>query len=174
MIEIILPVKGEGGKYMISNLGYVQSISVDKERHWKRGRVLRILADNINSRGYKVVGLKKRKRMLLHRLVAEHFIQNPNNYPCVNHKDGNKLNNCVDNLEWCTPAMNIKHAWDTGLKKDFGENCSYSKLKDVDVLFIKKTMKEYPNTRHRVLANRFGVSRSTISKIMRRINWKHI
>ena len=54
------------------------------------------------------------KSVLLHRLVASTFIPNPNNYPEVNHKDGNKLNNSVDNLEWCTRSMNMKHAYEHG------------------------------------------------------------
>lgn len=74
-----------------------------------------IMHDNIcikqsNSNGYKVVKLRltnnKFKQYKVHRLVAEAFIPNPNNYPCVNHKDENKANNCVNNLEWCTVRYN--------------------------------------------------------------------
>lgn len=62
---------------------------------------------------------KKRKYEYLyaHRLVAEYFIDNPNNYPCINHIDGNKENNNVSNLEWCTYAQNMQHAVKTGLFK---------------------------------------------------------
>lgn len=66
--------------------------------------------------GYLTVGIK-RKAKKLHRLLAEAFIDNPNNYPIINHIDGNKLNNNLDNLEWCNHSYNNQHAWDTGLRK---------------------------------------------------------
>lgn len=70
----------------------------------------KILKQYIDKEGYyRVVicsGREKQKNYLTHRLVAETFLENPNNYPCINHKDENKLNNCVDNLEWCTVAYN--------------------------------------------------------------------
>lgn len=76
------------------------------------------IADNGN--GYKQVQIMrgcKRYTRYVHRLVAECFLDNPNNLREVNHKDGNKGNNAVDNLEWCTHGANIKHAYQTGLKK---------------------------------------------------------
>lgn len=74
----------------------------------------------ISTRGYVRVRLQKdgeRHNYALHRLVAEIFIPNPNEYPEVNHIDGNKLNNRVSNLEWCTRSQNIKHMWENGLRK---------------------------------------------------------
>ena len=65
-----------------------------------------------NGRGYLFVGLSNksgRKKFAIHRLVAQTFIPNPNNFPVVNHKDENKLNNCVDNLEWCTVKYNTNY-----------------------------------------------------------------
>lgn len=72
--------------------------------------------------GYHFVALSKDNgyhNKLVHRLVAEAFIPNPNNYPCVNHKDGNKSNNSVSNLEWCTIKQNLHHAVETGLAPDW-------------------------------------------------------
>lgn len=69
------------------------------------------------------VGENKRKTAFVHRLMALAFIPNPESKNEVNHKDGNKLNNDISNLEWCTHGENSKHAWDTGLKnKKVGEN----------------------------------------------------
>ena len=78
----------------------------------------RELKPSLNKGGYKFLSLShkgKTKTTMLHRMLAECFIPNPNNYPQINHKDGNKLNNELNNLEWCTPSYNVQHAWDTGL-----------------------------------------------------------
>ena len=85
------------------------------------GRVQNIIKGNFlvdNSKGYKKVRLCNSGTVVkkkIHRLVAEHFIPNPSNYPCVNHIDGNKSNNNVNNLEWCTHQYNSEHAVKIGL-----------------------------------------------------------
>lgn len=97
------PIKGYEGLYMVSNWGRVKSIKFGKER---------ILKPVTNSSGYLLVGLYKNnieKKYSVHRLVAEAFIPNPYNLPQVNHRDENKLNNNVDNLEWCTNEYNINY-----------------------------------------------------------------
>ena len=94
------PVVGYEGLYMVSNWGRVKSIKFGKER---------ILKPVTNSSGYLLVGLYKNnieKKYSVHRLVAEAFIPNPYNLPQVNHKDENKQNNVVSNLEWCTHEYN--------------------------------------------------------------------
>lgn len=83
-------------------------------------RGLKILYPRIDKNGYtrcyiRDITSSKRKDYKLHRLVAEYFISNPNNYKVVNHIDGDKTNNKIENLEWCTYSYNNKHAYDTGL-----------------------------------------------------------
>lgn len=95
----------EGLNYEISNHGRVRNKTT------KRIRTL-----EIHDRKYYRVKLNKRNYKV-HRLVGLYFISNPDNKPEINHKDGNKLNNHVDNLEWCTPKENVKHALETGLIK---------------------------------------------------------
>lgn len=98
--------------YEVSNLGNVRSFIKEKN-----GVVLK---PQKNKKGYYQVLLYKNKKphpKRLHRLVAQAFIPNPENKPQVNHIDGNKLNNCVNNLEWCTNSENQIHAYKNGLEK---------------------------------------------------------
>lgn len=102
MQEIWKNVKGYEGLYEVSNFGRVKSLR--KEKILKLGR---------DKKGYLIVGLcknGKQRTFKAHRLVTEHFLNNPYNLPYVNHKDGNKTNNNVSNLEWCTQKENIQHA----------------------------------------------------------------
>ena len=98
-------IKGYEGLYQVSNYGRVKSFKYKKIKILKFGttgkdKYFLIVLSNRNIKKYKTV----------HRLVAETFIPNPNNYPCVNHKDCNKKNNKTDNLEWCTISYNSVHA----------------------------------------------------------------
>ena len=107
MEEIWKDVKGYEGYYQISNYGRLKSFKIDSIN----GKVLKLT----NNRGdYFSVILqgkgKKSRSTRIHRLVAEAFIPNPSCLPQVNHKDGNKQNNHVSNLEWCTERENICHA----------------------------------------------------------------
>lgn len=98
--EIWKDILGCEGLYQVSNFGRVKSFKFGKER---------ILKPGTNKYGYLIVILCKNgkvKHFYVHRLVAEAFIPNPHNYPCVNHKDECKTNNNVNNLEWCTYTYN--------------------------------------------------------------------
>lgn len=99
------PVVGYEGIYEVSNTGKVDHLNF---RHTQK----RVRIATRISRGYESIALykdKKTKRTFVHRLVATAFLKNPNNYPQVNHKDENKLNNNVNNLEWCTPLYNVHY-----------------------------------------------------------------
>lgn len=107
------PVDGYEGLYEVSNKGQVRSVErVNHNGHKYKGQILRCRAIN----DYLAVTLSKNgieKQFTVHRLVATAFCGTPNEE--VNHKDGNKRNNCADNLEWVTRLENIRHAHETGL-----------------------------------------------------------
>lgn len=122
MTEIWKDIVGYEGLYQVSNLGRVKSLS--KYDRLNRFHPEKMKSQVNNGTGYLIVNLKHngaQKMKTVHRLVAEHFIQNPLGLSDVNHKDGDKTNNRIDNLEWCTHAENVKHAVDIGLHADFGQ-----------------------------------------------------
>lgn len=105
-MEIWKDIKGYEGIYQVSNKGRVKTMAryINSKSNSKSFRKEKILKP-INVLGYQKVCLIN-KFKFIHRLVAETFIPNPQNLPCVNHKDENKTNNSVENLEWCTHAYN--------------------------------------------------------------------
>lgn len=118
--EIWKDIAGYEGLYQISNLGNVKSLARYKQNHNKLQKVEeRILKPNITNKGYYYVMLNKngkQKHKMIHILIAQAFIPNPNNYPIVNHKDGNKLNINIRNLEWSSYSHNNKEAYRLGLR----------------------------------------------------------
>lgn len=109
MIEIFKPIAGYEGKYEISNYGNVKSLLC------RTSSTPQILSVKPNAQGYKRVELSQPTgRFLVHRLVAQAFIDNPNRYPQVNHIDNNPSNNHISNLEWCTQSQNLLHAQNQG------------------------------------------------------------
>lgn len=131
----------------------------------------RFVKGGIINSGYKRINTSHRgvnHKYLIHRLVAETFIPNPNNLPCVNHKDGDKLNNNVNNLEWCTYGENLSHAYKTGLRDCKGIKNPVSKLTAEQVLEIRKLYikgKHCENNSYG-LAKKYGVSEKCILNII--------
>lgn len=119
------PIEGFGNYYEVSNLGRIRS--KDREFNGKLflGKLKKLTetSKRNNNQGYLCTRIKdidgKSKCLYVHILVAKTFLPNPYNKITVNHKDGNKHNNCVNNLEWCTYSENNKHAIDVGLRKKY-------------------------------------------------------
>ncbi|UUV46403.1 HNH endonuclease [Bacillus phage vB_BanS-Thrax3] len=168
MIEIWKPLKGIiecGDNYEISNLGRLKSLTRNT-----------IMKCQVSDRGYLKVKLYyqgKTKTCRIHRLVALAFVNNPDKKPEVNHKDGNKLNNRFDNLEWSTRMDNIKHSFDMNLNKTKGEGNHHAKITEDDVREIRKLYKTGRYTQ-RELEKIFGINHSTIGCITRGETWKHV
>ena len=120
----------------------------------------------------------KLKTVFIHRVVAELFIPNPNNLPIVNHIDGNKENNIVTNLEWCTYKYNSNHAKKLGLLYySQGTQCVQSKLTKEDVLYIRNICAPNQKLEQGIItkiSKQFNVSRPTIRNVIDYITYKNI
>lgn len=162
-MEIWKDIQGYKNRYQVSNHGKVRSL--------KRNNILK---PEIKNDGYLRVclyanGKKKHKR--INRLVARAFIENQNNKSQVNHKDGNKKNNHVSNLEWMTDKENKKHSVKNGLNA-YGERNGKSKLKKDDILKIRKKIKNQESIK--LIAIQFNVSITTIYRIKNKNGWNHV
>jgi hypothetical protein len=172
----------ESAKYSVCEKGIVYSMD------YRGSGEIHNLRSAHDNKGYLRVGLiidGKLKTRKVHRLVAETFLPNEENKPFVNHKDGNKSNNRVSNLEWVTAKENTKHAIQNGLfsfqdserskninpKK--GELNGQSKLTEKEVLEIRGKFKPRVYTRE-MLSLEYGVKPSTIKDIIIRKSWNHI
>lgn len=158
-------IKGYEGLYEIDREGNVYSIATTRSR--RKG----LIKPQDNGIGYHRVNLfdtnGKAKKYYIHRLVAETFILNPNNLPEVNHKDGNKQNNSVNNLEWYTSSENQKHAYKNGLQV---HSCKLTKtqVENIRSEYVPKS-KEFGTV---ALAEKYDVCQSTIYKIVKGMTYK--
>ncbi len=140
--------------YQVSNFGRVKS--------FHKGE--RILKPGLTGRGYLGVNLwldGKVKNCKVYRLVAQTFIPNPESKREVNHINGIKADNRVENLEWVTPSENMRHALQTGLQLS-GEDCSWAKLTNEQVLYIRENPDGLTNME---LATKFAVCHQLISQV---------
>lgn len=179
IVEIWKPIKDWEFLYEVSNLGRVKSLErkVSAKNGAKRTVKERILKFN-DSRGYLLVHLSKSqhntKGYKVHRLVAEAFIPNPQGKPCVNHINGIKTDNRVENLEWVTHLENSRHATDTGLLNPAkGESSGKSVLCKEEVLEICNILDE-GKLPYSKIASKFGISCSGIEFINSGRTWNHL
>lgn len=182
-MEIWKDIVGYEGLYMISNMGRVKKLNsivtqvgfngVEYSRRFKE----RLIGQNSGKENYQMIHLRKdglNKAIRTHRLVAIAFIPNTENKPEVNHINGIKSDNRVENLEWCTSSENQFHSVRTGLSKiQYGSETTNSKLTEKDVLKIRE-LKQTTKMNNTEIGKLFGVKQPAISKIIYRKNWKHI
>lgn len=178
--EIWVKVKGFECFYEVSNLGRVKSL--DREIVYCNGRKDKfkgkIKKFSKNNFGYLHVTLFKNSKSLttlVHRLVAKHFIPNPENKPQINHIDNNPANNNVSNLEWVTQQENRNHCVNQSRQKGAskGSKHHFAILSEKDVLAIRKEYKETKISQIK-LSNKYNVSDGCIYAIVHRKSWNHI
>lgn len=150
--------------YKINSIGQVRNI--------KTGKFINIRVSKI---GYKTCNLwknNKYKTKYIHRLIATYFIKNPYGYNVINHKNGNKLDNSINNLEWCSIKQNVCHAIELGLIP-LGEKRKNSKLTNA---IAKQIYEELHNNNctNKELSIKYKISQTQISDIRNKKAWKQI
>lgn len=172
-MEIWKDIKDYEGLYQVSNIGRVRRL---KGYYCKNDKIIKSRYDKD---GYLQICLSKNNKtkfFRVHRLVACAFIDNLENKLYINHINGIKDDNRVENIEWCTASENQKHCIRTGLKKEYFKNGSEhrnSKLNELQVKIIKYLLKK-SNLSQTVIASFFNVSIGTISSIKNNKTWKHV
>lgn len=157
-------IDGNLTSYQISNTGLVYNTTSE-----------RYLSGSHDRRGYQIVSIYYNHKLYsvkVHRLVAMAFIPNPENKPTINHLDGNKDNNCVNNLEWATHQENITHAIDTGLRNNSGINSGSNKYDEATVHKVCKLLSKGSGIKE--IAEKLNVSPNLPRRIKYGDKWKSI
>ena len=163
-------IDGYQNMYQVSNFGRVRSVDRDVYCEVSPNKLQhifgKILKQGLNKKGYPIVYLSKdgkQKTIAVHRLVAKAFIDNPLSLPQVNHKDGCKTNNNVDNLEWCDNSYNQKHAHEIGLYPTYEETMGWGRparavaMLDLNTGEVLKTFKTLASVKRETGINQFNV-----------------
>lgn len=177
--EIWKPVLGYESYYEVSSLGRIRTIEreivLPSHRYLKKQKLLTQFKDG---RGYLHVklynGKGKCKSITSHRIVALGFLDNPSNLPEINHIDGNKHNNNLNNLEWISRSDNIKHAYLTRDPQTYkGSGNKNSKLKEEEVVKIREEYKKGKIT-YKDLSKKYNVGITLVGYIIKNQVWKHV
>lgn len=163
-MEIWKDIEGYNGVYKINNKGIVKSLKFNKEK---------ILKPLNHNQGYFYVHLhkdSKKYKLMIHRLVSISFIPNPENKPQVNHINGIKTDNRVENLEWNTAKENMNHGFDNKLIVTCkGVESGRSKLTESQVLEIRGS-----KLSNRKLAENYNIGKTAVGNIKQRLTWNHL
>lgn len=179
MQEIWKDIPGFKFKYQVSNASKVRILDrpTSERSQQRKDRKKLIPGYELKQRlraGYYSVHLRGERKgfdCVVHRLMAIAFIPNPENLPQVNHKNGIKNDNSIENLEWCSVSANTFHAYDMGLAKS-GESAPKSKLTEQQIkeIFLLK----YQGISGNKIAKKFGVYKNTIYHILNGRNWRRV
>jgi hypothetical protein len=171
---IVKNILGYEGLYLIDSLGNV--VSCPRQQGSRFVNQYKILGTKVNKFGYKEVALSKdgkTKTLLLHRLMAIHFVPNPDNLPVVNHKNGIKTDNRIENLEWVTRSQNAKHAYVNNLGgfKDFanaGIKAMNENMQYVLIRLVAPDGKELQFESARDAAQYLGTTNDEVTRAIRK------
>lgn len=177
-IEIWKDVVGYESIYQVSNLGNIKALA---QKRWMNVNMCyshykeKILKPSTTIDGYLKIRLYKDlidKNFLVHRLVGISFIDNIENKKEINHINGIKNDNRIENLEWVTPMENVKHSYKIGIKKPqkgiYNGSCKLTELQVLEIRSLKG-LKSYNE-----LSKIYNVGTSTIGRVLQKTHWKHI
>lgn len=175
IMEQWLPCPGHEIKYRVSTFGNVKSVPYYRmDGVFQRGK---LLSQFPASNGYSYVWIwdgGKRYKYNVHRLIAKAFLKNPDNKFTVNHINGNKRDNRIENLEWATSKENIAHAWESGLSKArVGVDVATHKFTPEQVLEVREIWSKGGITQ-KALSRKFKMCPMTVCLIVNRKIWSHI